>query len=186
MYLTADNTRDKRRYNLPVVNEIAVVFVGENGEPPSKRDLVIYPKNEKSKTISFLSPLIDPMVYPILFPKGELGWSPGMEHVKEKQTLKRINLTLDQYYSYKISIKEFFSPIFASGKLFLQYLVDGYVKVEANNLNFIKQNQRQLRVEMYQGLYDHVNSNDTIENCFEPGKVVLLPSSFSVIKSLYN
>jgi hypothetical protein len=38
MYLTADNTRDKRRYNLPVVNEIAVVFVGENGEPPSKRD----------------------------------------------------------------------------------------------------------------------------------------------------
>jgi hypothetical protein len=35
---------------------------------------------------------------------------------------------------------------------------------------------------MYQGLYDHVNSNDTIENCFEPGRVVLLPSSFSVIK----
>ncbi len=51
----------------------------------------------------------EPMVYPILFPKVELGWSPGMEHVKEKQTLKRINLTLDQYYSYKISFKEFFS-----------------------------------------------------------------------------
>ncbi len=78
---TADNTRDKRRYNLPVVHEIAVVFVGENGEQPSKRDLVIYPNSENSRTISFLSHLKDPMVYPILFPKGELGWSPGMEHV---------------------------------------------------------------------------------------------------------
>ena len=181
MYLTADNTRDKRRYNLPTANEIAVVFVGENGEPPSKRDLVIYPRNENSRTISFMSPFIDPMFYPILFPNGEFGWSPGMEHVKEKQTAKRKNLTLDQYYSFKISIRERFSPIFASGKLFMQYLVDAYVKVEANNLNYIKQNQKQLRVEMYQGLFDHVNSDDTVENYHEPGKVVLLPSSFSVI-----
>ena len=183
MFLKADNTQDKRIYNLPTANEIAAVYVGENGEPPSKRDFVIYPKNEILKTISFLNPLIDPMVYPILFPKGELGWSPGMQHVKEKQTAKRINLTLNQYYSYKISIRDFFSPIFSSGKLFLQYLVDGYVKVEGNDLNWIKQNQKQLRVEMYQGLFDHVHSNDTINNSYEPGKVVLLPSLFSVIKN---
>ena len=35
--------QDRRRYNLPSHNEVAVVFVGEDGAPPASREVVIYP-----------------------------------------------------------------------------------------------------------------------------------------------
>lgn len=35
---------DKRRYNIPIANEVAVVFVGEDGELPLERSLVVHQK----------------------------------------------------------------------------------------------------------------------------------------------
>lgn len=45
MHFVADATRDQRRYNLPTANEVAAVFVGEDGRPPRNLDLVIYDTN---------------------------------------------------------------------------------------------------------------------------------------------
>jgi hypothetical protein len=56
-------------------------------------------------------------------------------------------------------------------------MVDAYVKAESSRLNFIRRNQTQLRVELYQGLMDHVNSQ-AAERGLAPGKIVVLPSSF--------
>ena len=46
--------QDRRRYNLLLHNEVAVVFVGEDGAPPS-REVVIYPIGHPLKTISSMS-----------------------------------------------------------------------------------------------------------------------------------
>ncbi|XP_065642135.1 uncharacterized protein LOC136073824 [Hydra vulgaris] len=43
---------DRRRYNLPSHEEIAIVFVGNDGAPPSSREVVIYPRGQPLKTIS--------------------------------------------------------------------------------------------------------------------------------------
>ena len=36
---------DQRRYNEPTHDEVAAVFIGEDGAPPANRDVVIYLKN---------------------------------------------------------------------------------------------------------------------------------------------
>ncbi|KAF2360700.1 hypothetical protein FHG87_008543 [Trinorchestia longiramus] len=64
---------DIRRYNILTSNEIAAVFVGENGAPPENRDIVVYPRNILPEKISYVSCHLDPMSYPILFPHGEFG-----------------------------------------------------------------------------------------------------------------
>lgn len=42
---------DRRRYNEPTHNEVAAVFISENGSPPSERDIVVYPRDQPSQRI---------------------------------------------------------------------------------------------------------------------------------------
>ena len=37
--------RNRRRYNVPTHDEVAAIFVGDNGAPPAQRDIVFYPGN---------------------------------------------------------------------------------------------------------------------------------------------
>jgi len=56
-------------------------------------------------------------------------------------------------------------------------LVDSYLQVEANKLNYIKQNQQRLRAEQYTGLADHI-ANLAQDSNVTAGVSVILPSSF--------
>lgn len=47
-----NRVRDQRRYNLPRANEIAAVFVGENGEVPTYRQIAVHPRGQNLQTIS--------------------------------------------------------------------------------------------------------------------------------------
>ena len=84
-----------------------------------------------------------------------------------------------QYYSYRLSIRTTFNVIHHGGKLFQQYLVDAYVKTEGTRLDWIRRNQRQLRMEQYRGLMDHLN-NQAVDLGVHTGRMVILPSSFQV------
>ena len=170
--------RDQKRYNLPSHDEVAVIFSGEDGAPPAAIDITIYPRDRPCCRISHMSANCDPMVYPLLFPRGDLGWHPDMQHTEERCTPKQKRVTLLQFYSYRLAIREEFSAIHRGGKLFQQYLVDAYVKTESNNLQYIRMNQKKLRVELYQGLMDHLN-DAAVDRNLTPGKIVVLPSSFS-------
>ena len=44
MVFKRDRRSDQRRYNKPTENEVAMVFVNNDGEPPFERDIRIYPK----------------------------------------------------------------------------------------------------------------------------------------------
>jgi hypothetical protein len=82
-----------------------------------------------------------------------------MNHVSEFATKKRNKIALLQFYAFKCSVREQID-ILRGGKLFQQYAVDSYVKVESNNLNYIRKNQKELRVESYQDLMDFLKSSD--------------------------
>ena len=71
-----NRTRDQRRYNLPRANEVAAVFVRENGDVPKYRHVAIHPRGQNLQTISILHAHCDPMTYPILFPCENEGWHP--------------------------------------------------------------------------------------------------------------
>ena len=55
---------DQRRYNSPVQDEIAVVFVGEDGALPgfTNRDVVVHPRGRACERILILNANCDPMV----------------------------------------------------------------------------------------------------------------------------
>ncbi|XP_057290930.1 uncharacterized protein LOC130613632 [Hydractinia symbiolongicarpus] len=137
---------DRRRYNAPLHEEVAAIFVGKHWAPPAAKDIVVYPRNQPLQQIPYTSCNIDSMMYPILFPRGGPGWDPNMAHAREH----------------------------ATG----QYLVDAYVKVEGQQLAFIRQNQNQLRADSYQGLLDYLQ-NAADQHNLQAGNVVVLPSTFS-------
>ncbi|CAF4463959.1 unnamed protein product [Rotaria sp. Silwood2] len=166
---------DRRLYNLPTANEVAAVFVGEDNEVPTHRHIAIHPRGKDLQIISILHTHCDPMIYPLLFPRGDEGWHQDLE--KTDQSRKRTRISMLQSYSYRLAVRQTFNAIHYAGKLFQQYIVDAYVKTEQNRLAFHRQNQKALRVELYQGLMDHFANEAVIEG-LKPGRVIILPSSF--------
>jgi hypothetical protein len=180
-----DRQSDKRRYNAPSSNEIAMVFVNSDGEPPFERDIRVYPKNPENSqqqfiNINILSPNLEPMSYPLLKPYGEPGWQPNWQceaYPGAQVNRTRVNVTKLQYVAAQIAIRDSFNPQISAGKLSQQSLVDSYLQVEANNLNFVRQHQQQLRTELYQGLADHLD-NAAQNYGVQAGVPLILPSSF--------
>ncbi|UYV80903.1 hypothetical protein LAZ67_19002139 [Cordylochernes scorpioides] len=89
--------------------------------------------------------------------------------------LRRYNAP--NFYSYRLAIRPGFSPIHYGRRLFQQYVVDAYVKTEGNRLNYIRQNQSLLRVELYQGLMDYIHEQEHSRGV-RIGRIFILPSSF--------
>nr|XP_047124138.1 uncharacterized protein LOC124806895 [Hydra vulgaris] len=50
-----------------------------------------------------MSANLDPMVYPLFFPRGDAGWHNQSVHNPERATLVRNHVTLSQYYNYRLS-----------------------------------------------------------------------------------
>lgn len=179
MVFRRDRNLDPRRFNAPTVDEVAMIFQTADGEPPFERDFRVYPRNPNQPLLplNVLSPNWEPMTYAIFYPYGEAGWQPNLPIVEESRTGKRKNVSMLQWKVAHIFEKEdTFNPLLHGGKLFQQWAVDSYLAVEANNLNFIRNQQNKLRVELYRGLADHLNEFAGGE--VQAGKPIVLPSSF--------
>ena len=87
MYFKRETSDDPRRYNIPKIGEIAVIFDGENGQP-TVSDFMVHSKTDDNEYISsklnMLSQNCDPMIYPLIFFNGESGWRPDIEHTTIK------------------------------------------------------------------------------------------------------
>ncbi|XP_065664855.1 uncharacterized protein LOC136086500 [Hydra vulgaris] len=117
------------------------------------------------------------MVCPLFFPRGDAGWHNQLVNNPERATLVRNHVTLPQYYNYKLLVEPFFSSLFHGRKLFQQYAVDAFVKIEGQLLGFIRKNQNKLTSEQYDVLHEHVNNLGNDHNV-RPGRVVVLPSNY--------
>lgn len=138
MWITKDKNHDPRRYNLPIANEVAAVFVSEDGEPPFARDICVHPYGEASlQNINIISPNCDPMTYPLLFPHGEFGWQPGIEKKSNKladdeaETSHR-NVSMLQFYSYRLTDRDGFNPLLHAGIIFKLNSKDGTLPYHFN------------------------------------------------------
>ena len=176
-----------RRYANPTTTEITAVYVGNDGAAPNPadRDLEVYPAQPNAPNtvkIKATSPNADPMTYPLLFFNGELGWNVDLHrnigaNERQRDVRCRSRLTLNEFYAYRIAVRDSFSPIHLSRLLFQQYLVDAFIKIEGNELAYIRTHQSLLRVESYQGLMDHIGRRAQAEDV-NIGRIVILPSSF--------
>ena len=176
-----------RRYANPTTTEIAAVYVGNDGAAPNPadRDLEVYPAQPNAPNtvkIKATSPNADHMTYPLLFFHGEMGWSVNIQrHVvpneRQQGARRRARLTLNEFYAFRIAVRNNFSTIHLSRLLLQQYLVDAFTKIEGNELSYIRTHQQQLRVESYQGLMDHIERRAQADDV-NVGRIVILPSSF--------
>ena len=73
-------------------------------------------------------------------------------------------------------IRDPVSHLHKAGELFLQYIVDMYVKAESERLLYIKLHQKELRADKYIHLCDGINNDVGQEGL---GQLVILPSSFT-------
>ncbi|KAG2112888.1 hypothetical protein DEU56DRAFT_713134, partial [Suillus clintonianus] len=72
--LLADPSRDRRRYNLPTVDEIAAVIPGDEAESTGSRDIVLHRREGPLQRISDGHRSYACLHYVLLFPYGEDGW----------------------------------------------------------------------------------------------------------------
>ncbi|KAL2498900.1 ATP-dependent DNA helicase [Abeliophyllum distichum] len=64
-----------------------------------------------------------------------------------------------------------------SGRLLQQYVVDMYIKVETSRLDYFRNNQSEIRAELYQGIVDSLETGEC--SGARIGKIIVLPSSFT-------
>ncbi|XP_011859152.1 PREDICTED: uncharacterized protein LOC105556668 [Vollenhovia emeryi] len=164
---------DRRRYNVQRTNEVAVVFrTTSDGEIPESYVTI---RNRNTKTLQNVSTMdsnVEPWIYPLFYPYGTRGWH---RHLTKLNSDKRI--TRGQYIKYRMAIRDEFNVFLLGRRLFQQWLVDNYVKIEKDRTDYCKTHQKELRTETYQGLKDYIQSMANNLNG-HIGKMVVLPSTF--------
>ncbi len=85
-------------------------------------------------------------------------------------------VTTLQFYVYMLQHRVNEEWILRAGRLLQQFIVDAYACTEQNCLKFIRENQRQLRCNLYNGLQDALNAGNVFGN--DIGQKMILPSSF--------
>jgi hypothetical protein len=81
------------------------------------------------------------------------------------------------YYCYKFQIRPgIFNPILYGKRLFQQFAVDTYIKIESSRLDYIRNHQTEIRADLYQGLVDSLHAGEGRSEAI--GKRTVMPSSF--------
>lgn len=160
---------DRRTQNAPTAsNEVAVLMTNENFSATRGRDVIVKVRGRGLQRIAETNGLYDPLMYPLLFPHGDLGWNLGLQNTDGRKT------TCLQYYKFQMMIRDYnryTNPVHVGGNLAQQYWVDQFAKYETGKLQYIRHNQRQIRAELYQGLAD---SNGEARDV---GRRIVLPAS---------
>ena len=134
---TSGDGIDHRQYNVPTGTDIAMVIPVENENEPLNKNIVIYktkdnhPSKNNLMIIDHKNPMYDPLLYVLMFPYGDKGWELNS------------TCTCLQYYCYRLMVcsNNTFNILHRMGRLFQQYIVDMYSKIEAARLTFIRRNQ---------------------------------------------
>ena len=129
MIIKQDYKLDKHRYNEASCNKVAMIFLGKDGQPAIERDIVVYSKHGKPMSIPQISKHTDSMTYPLIYPNGGYG---SMLNMKCKNGSS--NISILQFYNYRLSVRNGFNPYLNLGKISQQAIIDTCVKVESLRL----------------------------------------------------
>jgi len=194
LHLIASQTKDARRYNVQMADEVTALMVRDGFEAIDKCDVVIAQQASPFQRISELHVRYMVLHYPLLFPYDEDGWHPNIsfngvvlqdadvdldeDHAKEfEHHRKHHNVTMAEFYGYRLQHQNIDGNALLWGeRLRQQYIMDAYVVVEQNRLRYVRLNKKKLRGDLYQGLQDIVPTCDN--NVVAIGHRIILSSSF--------
>ncbi|XP_041673788.1 uncharacterized protein LOC121529855 [Drosophila eugracilis] len=146
----------ERTFNAPTVDELAILIVGEQLE---KRDIVLTRRDTgQLQQISETHRSYDALEYPLMFWQGEDGYYFNIKMINPlngEETTKKVSSM--NYYAYRLMIRQNADNyLLRFRRLFQQYCVDMYVKIETERLTFIRLIQAKLRSEEYIHLRDAI------------------------------
>ena len=173
MIIRADGGQDPRRYNLPTAPKIALLLPdSEYSDVVADIDIVLHAYGGGIQRITETHCAYDSLHNVLLFPLGNDGWHIGIPYSRGTG-----NVTALEFYSYRLMLKSGVNHLHLFGRLFRQYIVDMYAKIEQQSLNYIKTNQQKILIELYSGLTNAVAKGDT--NATDLGRSLILPSSYT-------
>ncbi len=130
-----------------------------------------------------------PLHYVLFFPDGRNGWHDsiplngfqwdGFGFIQDDENAIGgrhgfARVTMLQFYAYILQHCVSEEWILRAGRLLQQFIVDAYACTEQNRLKFIRENQRQLRCDLYNGLQDALNVGDILGNNIGQKMILLL------------
>ena len=169
---------DSTQYDLPSSSDIGGLIVGDFGLYDNGRDIIIHSQTGELQRINKLHPSYMALQYPLLFPYGEDGyridikWNPNFTGKQPRRN--RISMRSFYAFQFQQRLHEG-NTLLRAGRLFQQYIVDSYASIEEDRLDYVRQNQNNLRSEIYKGIQDAITRGDT--NAEAIGKRIILPSS---------
>ena len=218
---------DRRVYNKPTQNEIAIIMPGFSEDNDVKNPTALaFPKNGNAHEIDPNKACYDSLQYPLIYPFGELSYeyntielnlelnstyliTPNVishlindeqedlfslneqNNINEGQTTTVSDETEDntgknkmkyvsamQYYAFVLCDRTD-SYIHRFGRLFHQFIVDQFSKIEHTRLNFFRLNQDKIRADLYQ----NIKNTDPQELGKNTGTRIVLPSTY---KGIYH
>ncbi|XP_044745405.1 uncharacterized protein LOC123307240 [Coccinella septempunctata] len=177
LYFNEKPNTNMKIYAAPTTSdEIGAVFSTADGDLPPPGQIRIYYNQDNSDTIDIpkISPIGDTLCYPLLFPNGEYGW---FLDCMKKDNHKRVSMR--EFICYRLMIRlNQFNPLVLCGRLTQQYIVDKFVQLETQRLNYLRVNQAKLRADNYIGLQDYIGRKKGSRKS-KIGRVVILPSSYT-------
>ena len=132
-----------RTYNLPTSTEVAILLPSDLAEAETTRVVMCdYRATADSRGLRSFSDShrsYDPLCYPLLFPFGTDGFHLGITLNVTGSEPKFV--TALQFYAYRLMLRPGFQSLHRSCRLFQQYCVDMWAKIETARLIFIRKNQ---------------------------------------------
>jgi hypothetical protein len=147
--ILANPSTDLQCYNIPSVNEIAVILPGIQSHAQDACDIILHHCRGDLQFIHDHHHAYAPLHYVLLFPHGTPGWTYSL-HVEKnahitsqhdqattKETEKYI--TQVKFYSYCLHMhNNKFPTLQCGGRLFQQYIYDMWVSTDQNRLQWIE------------------------------------------------
>ncbi|KAK4252503.1 hypothetical protein QN277_014495 [Acacia crassicarpa] len=169
-----------RPYDMPTASELAALIVGDFDNSYTSRDIIVKRQSGALQRIDELHIAYLPLQYPLFFHYGDNSYDSSIQHGQESllTTKKKTRLTPREYLAFRLMRRDSERSVILHGKKLLQqFIVDGYSMVESDRLNYIRNHQKELRVDLYSGLSDAVTRGETDPSSME--RRVILPSSFT-------
>jgi hypothetical protein len=174
--LAQNRGEEARTYIMPAEEGPLRMFVpGEDlgSAGPITQQLVVYTHTEHLHILSGLSPYAAPMLYPLLFPRGEMGFSLRIPYAPE--VTARGHVTEAELYNYHVQYRVgcFLNR---SARLFEEYITHAHINIESHRLFWYQTHQPTLRADLYEGVMDEASKADADPR--QIGKMVILPPTF--------
>ncbi|MCO5602344.1 hypothetical protein L7F22_056475 [Adiantum nelumboides] len=179
-----ENESSSRQYLIPAGNEVAAIMLGQGDFSTSgQRDIVLDYQDGRLQRISNLHRSYMPLLYVLLFPRGEDGWHLKLPYADVDVPTDALTncqcVSQREYYAYRLQVcLDTNACLLRGGCLLQQFMVDAYCTIEDCRLSWVRNHQHTLRIQLYAGLIDMARSNEGDILGQSVGRRIVLPLSF--------